>query len=389
MNMKAEFKHLSANLKSAWLRQLQREYGELLWRYNIKTPKITLELMQSETLWGRWQPGLRRLALSERLIMTQPWPCVVGILGHEVAHQLVDDLGGGPREISHGPKFKEMANRLGLDPFYAQASVDIVADCPAPWGQEAETLSDPNLKVLEKVRKLLALSSSPVLAEAQAAMSAAAKIMARHNLSLLDSDLSENNYERRTIFLGLKRLQSRFLAMAQILHNHFFVETIFVPSYNAKTDEEEKNLEVFGRPANTRLAEHVFYFLRERTETLWHKHKAQNKGGGLLARNSFMDGLLVGFEKKLSLAAKDFTANEGAAPKTTFSDLVLSKDLGLSRFVAHCYPHLKTVRTGGRPLCLASQEAGLSAGASLDFYRPLAQEEFTPNNDKTALLPSV
>jgi hypothetical protein len=307
--------------------------------------------------------------------MNHPWAAVLGILGHEVAHQLATDLGGAaPGDTAHGRVFQSMAARLGLDAFYRRAAVEIMGDCPRPWPEpEAGGPADEGARALEKVRKLLALSASPVAAEAQAAMNAAARLMARHNLDVLGRDLSEADevYERRIIELKTGRIQARLAAIAVILNRHFFVETIFVPGYNALADAEEKNLELLGRPENTRLAEHVFHFLLERAESLWREHRRNSRGGGLVARNSFISGLLRGFDQKLTEAAAESAEALGLKGAGGFSALVLSRDQGLKDFVRRRHPRLKFVRAGGRYYCPDSEQAGRQAGRALNFNRPL------------------
>ncbi len=364
-----------SRFKQAWLRQLQKAYLNILWRHGLKIDGAALALMRGQGLWGRWDEGRHVILISEELILNHPWPAVLGILGHEVAHQLVSELLGGQAaaETAHGPCFRRMGARLGLDPFYLEPRVELMADCPRPW-------PDPNLppavdksaRVLEKVKKLLALSGSPVEAEAQAAMNAAARLMARHNLDALDeSSESGQGYEYRTIELKTNRLSTRLALIARILNRHFFVETVFVPGYDCRSDTEEKNLELMGRPENTRLAEHVFHFLMERSESLWRDYHHRHRGGGHIARNSFINGLLEGFDARLNKAA-ELETNNTFETGASFSALILARDRGLGDYIQRRHPRLSTVRTGrGRRYCPDSERAGRRAGSALNFNRPL------------------
>jgi hypothetical protein len=374
VNLKGEFKGELGRFKKAWLRRLQQAHRDLLWRRGIKGQSVSLELMRGTSAWGRWLAPGRRIQISEELILTQPWSAVLGILGHETAHQLVSDLGGpaGRKESPHGPSFRQMGFRLGLDPFYLEASVDLSQECPRPWPDpDRPPARDESLRVLEKVKKLLALSGSPVQAEAQAAMNAAARLMARHNLEVLERAPEVTDYEYRTIELKTARLSTRLALTAHILSRHFFVETIFVPGYNPRTDVEEKCLELMGRPENTRLAEHVFHFLMERSESLWRDYHRGHRGGGLTARNSFIIGLLEGFNAKLDQAAAEERSARTGGP-AGFSALVLARDQGLADYVRHRHPRLSSVRGGRRRYCAESDQAGQEAGRALNFNRPLA-----------------
>lgn len=365
-------------LRAAWLRRVQKAYCDLLWRYSLKMDPASLSLMNGKNAWGRWLEDQGRIMISEELILNHPWEAVMGILGHEVAHQMVSRLGGLPARLEppHGPAFQAMAARLGLDPFYRRPTVDLKEDSPAPLpDRDLPPAESKSAQALEKVKKLLALSGSPVAAEAQAAMNAAARLMARHNLDrLAEAGLNNSQaYEYRAIELGTNRLSSRLALIAHILNRHFFVETIFVPGYNPLTDTEEKILEIMGRPENSRLAEHVFYFLLERSESLWQEYHRTHQGGGLTARNSFIIGLLEGFNRKLDEAAAASAGDLAAAPpETGFSALVLAKDKGLAGFIKTRHPRVTTGRgSGRRRFCPESNRAGQAAGRALCLNNPV------------------
>jgi hypothetical protein len=221
--------------------------------------------------------------------------------------------------------------------------------------------------VLEKVRKLLALAGSPVAAEAQAAVSAAARLLARHNLDLAESAEPDQALECLRIPLAVRRLDRRLTLISHILGRHFFVKTIFVPGYDPRTDRESQDLEILGRPENVRLAEHVCRFLLERTETLWQDYLRRHPGGGLAARHSFMGGLLAGFDRKLEAGAAPAGGSGG------FSALVPIRDRALEVFFRRRHPRVTRAggRNGLRRHCPESARAGRAAGAALTVHRPL------------------
>ncbi|MDR2935118.1 MAG: SprT-like domain-containing protein [Candidatus Adiutrix sp.] len=360
-----------AAFKGAWLRQLRRAYDHLLWRHGLSVPPVSLGLMKSALIWGRWLERERRLVLSEDLLTGQPWPAVLGILAHEAVHQLVGDL--TPAEVRrgqrpHGQAFQALGTRLGVDTFYLKAAVDLRGACPRPWpAGEGGDLPDRGRRVLEKVRKLLALAGSPVAAEAQAAMNAAARLLARHNLDMAEAG-ADQPLECLRIPLAVRRLDRRLALISHILGRHFFVKTIFVPGYDPRTDRESLDLEVLGRPENVRLSEHIVNFLLERSETLWRDYLARHPGGGLAARHSFINGLLAGFDSKLEAGAAEEAGVSGG-----FSALVPVKDRALEAF--YCRRHPRVTRAGGRRgrrrHCPESARAGRAAGAALSFNRPL------------------
>lgn len=366
------------DFKAAWLRQIQGAYANLLWRNGLgRLHPAGLALMNDKGLWGRWDDRRRIIFISEDLILNHPWPVTLGILGHEVAHQLVSDLGGfeDRAQSPHGPAFQRMGRRLGLDDFYLKAQVDLRNQGPEVKPDQPPE-SEAGQQVLMKVKKLLALSGSPVAAEAQAAMNAAARLMAKHNLKALENQ-EEKAYEHRLIGPPVKRLSTALALTAGLLNRHFFVETIFVPDYDPRTDTESKRLEIMGRPENVSLAEHVFLFLSERSESLWREYRREHKGGGQAARNSFIAGLLEGFDAKLKAEAR--AGGHSKSPNEGFSALVLSRDARLADFVRYRHPRLKTVATGrGRRHCPQSDAAGRRAGQALTINSPLTSNNQPP-----------
>jgi SprT-like family./Protein of unknown function (DUF2786). len=379
-------------LKQAWLRRLQREYQHLAGPFQPELKPASLGLMKGKRAWGRWNERERTILISEELIAGHPWSAVEGILGHEIIHQAVSELGDrtARQEPPHGPTFRKLGAQRGLHPFYLGASVDLSEACPSPLpGLNDERADDPALQVMEKVRKLLALSGSPVLAESQAAMNAAARLMARHNLDRLDEAPDNREYEYRTIDLESSRIQIRSTLIAGILGRHFFVQCIFTSGYDALNDKEIKCLELLGRPENTRLAEHVHHFLMERTESLWQEYYRHNRGGGLVARNSFVIGLLQAFDQKLNesaAAATDLSGGPGGFQdgfQEGFSALVLAKDQGLKEFFKRRYPNVVHKRSGRRRYNPEAGEAGEAAGRALNLNRPV--ERSSPQTETRLL----
>ena len=374
-------------LKAAWLRQLNKAYQNLLWQHKLKLTPASLGLLTGAKTWGRWVEKDHAILINEELFNFS-WNSVLGILGHELAHQMVSELVPPEARLSenpHGPLFVKMGTSLGINPFYLTASVNLRHESPNPWPpQDGEQFGEKNAKILNRIQKLLALSSSPVVAEAEAALSAAARLMARHNLENIADYPEAENYEARIIALLAKRIDTRLGLLSHIINRHFFVQTIFVPTYNPSTDTEGYDLELLGRPENTRLAEHIFHFLMERSESLWKAWHKHNPGGGLPARNSFIHSLLNSFSQKLDQAAQKNTPTS-TGPATGFSALILAQDQGLQQFYHQRHPQVRKARSGKRSYNPAAGEAGAVAGKALNFNQPLEGSSSTKNTSRTPL----
>src|SRR5919197_3781526 len=79
---------LSAALEAALIRELQSAFDWENWarfRNRLKQPVIALS--DAADRLGRWVRATRMLELSRPLVCERPWPEVIGVLQHEMAHQ--------------------------------------------------------------------------------------------------------------------------------------------------------------------------------------------------------------------------------------------------------------------------------------------------------------
>jgi hypothetical protein len=367
----------SPNLKKQWLIYLRNCYYNATQRYISyeKIGNVTFDLFENNKSWGNWDPQSRCIGINLNLMATCEADAIEGVLSHEIAHQLVTDLcpQAAALEPPHGETFQKMCGRLHLHPMYWKAAVDLFESGPPPSAFRPESLEQkPAHPILEKVKKLLALSNSPEPHEAASALSMASRLMARHNLDTLSLNQPEtNDIQHICLSLNSAKVSRRVLIISWILQNHIFVKTILGWNYLPLTNDSERHIELIGRPVNLNLAKHVFYFLMERTETLWLSQKhtfalAGEKGIG--AKNNFIENLLYGFNDKLDAAkAKPF---EGQTMPS--SELILSKDVELNKYVQYLYPHKRSTRAYGSSVSAPlSSKYGRLAGEQLNIYLPV------------------
>src|SRR5580658_4281872 len=108
---------LTASLERALLRELVSEWKRINaahFRDALALPSIVLSSSTSHL--GRWRGDARVLELSRDMILAQPWAVVVEVLRHEMAHQYVHEALGETSESPHGPAFRAVCERLGVDP---------------------------------------------------------------------------------------------------------------------------------------------------------------------------------------------------------------------------------------------------------------------------------
>src|SRR5271165_1107451 len=160
---------LTAVLDAALVRELRTTYWQIndsFFKGALSAP--TLELAATRATLGRWIPATRTIEISRSLVLERPWGAVVEVLKHEAAHQYVHEVLGEKDQTAHGPAFRDVCAKLGID---AHAS-----------GVPDASPCEPTNRVVDRVARLLALAESPNRHEAEAAMAAAQRLMLKHNL---------------------------------------------------------------------------------------------------------------------------------------------------------------------------------------------------------------
>ena len=161
---------LRADLEAALVRELASTYQDLgSAMFRRKLGGAVIVLTDAASRLGRWVPEHRSIEIARRLVLEHPWGIVVEVLKHEMAHQYVHEVLGKTEESAHGPAFREVCERLGID--------SSAAGIPAAGATTPE-----DARVLERIARLLALAESANVHEAQAAMNAAQRLMLKHNL---------------------------------------------------------------------------------------------------------------------------------------------------------------------------------------------------------------
>ncbi len=303
-----------------------------------------LSLAEHRSHLGRWTSATRTLELSRPLVLERPWGVVVEVLKHEMAHQYVHEVLGRTDETAHGPAFREVCARLGID-----AAAAGMPDAPAP-------VED---RIAPRIARLLALAESPNVHEAEAAMAAAQRLMLKYNLEARSAG-TRGAYGFRHLGPPSGRVGEPDRLLAMILAKHFFVEVIWVPVYRPREGKRGSVLEVCGTPENLALAEHVHSFLRHTAERLWVEHKRAGGLRGNRDRRVFLAGVMAGFAEKLAWQAKSNRSR----------GLVWVKDGDLEQFYRRRHPHIRNVRYGGQRRSDAFAH-GKEAGKRIVIHRPV------------------
>jgi hypothetical protein len=313
---------LGLDLERALLRELSAEYKRLnatIFRGALKLP--TIQLVSSGSRLGCWMQDTRTLELSRALVRGHGWGVIVEVLKHEMAHQYVHENLGQTEEAPHGPTYREVCHRLGID--------GSATGLP-------KTRDDGEERIVERVARLLALAESPNVHEAEAAASAAQRLMLKYNIDLM-RDARATGYAFSHVGRATGRVTESERILAMVLGKHFFVEVIWVPVYRPLEGKRGSILELCGSPANLAMAEYVHAYLTDTAERLWKGHQAAFGVRGNRDRRTYLAGVMSGFAEKLSRQATTHR-EEG---------LVWVKDADLAQYFRRRHPHVRHVRYAG------------------------------------------
>ncbi len=313
---------ISHELERALVRELLAQWKQINATYfkgALRAPSLALTVARS--VLGRYLPATRTLEMSRPLLLTQTWGSVVEVLKHEVAHQYVHEVLGAVDETPHGPAFRDVCRRLGID---AAASGTPLAPTPEEH------------RVVERIAKLLALAESPNMHEAEAATLAAQRLMLKHNLDARSAK-EPLAYGHKQLGVPSGRVGEAERILASILGKHFFVEVIWVPAYRPHEGKRGSVLEICGTASNLAIAEYVHGFLIHTSAQLWEAHK-RTRGIKNRERRTYLAGVMAGFAEKL--------AQEQHVHKR--DGLVWVKDGDLDHFFRRRHPHVRHVRYAGQ-----------------------------------------
>lgn len=325
---------LSAHLLQIALREVQKTYMALnasLFAGRMRLP--LLEWSRGRKHLGLWNGASRTLSLSESLLKGS-WGVLVEVLKHEMAHQFVGEVLGHGDAPPHGGLFQEVCAARGIDP----------RATGLPSAEKDQVTSETS-RVLERVRRLLALATSENQNEAEAAMGAARKLMLKHNLSEADQRSAPYSFRHLGAPTGRRKAWQR--ALANILSEFFFVDIIIVPAFRPLEGKPGSVLEACGTEGNLEVASYVHDFLESAAESAWRDHKRTHKLPGNRDRESYLLGVMTGFRDKLARENKTLKG-EG---------LVWLGDPELGRYLRRRHPHIR--RVGGRG---ATDEGAYSRG---------------------------
>lgn len=330
--------------------------------------------------WGQWAPATREMSFSRHLVGKRPWNEVLEVLKHEMAHQYVSEVLKVEGEPPHGPTFFSVCKQYNID-----------AAVRGTPGADKVTATN---HIVEKIRHLLTLAGNAgaTEAESQEAAKAARAMMLKYNIELQEKN-EALGYTIRYLGGVTGRIQGYMSELAHILSKSYFVEIIWMSTYDPRTKKKGHELEVSGTEDNVDVAEYVYEFISRAAVSTWegkikdpafklalHKEYAKSfgysgsapqsiQGFTISARSNFLLGFVRGFKDQL----KKEEAKELAA------GLVVRKDPNLEEFYHTRHPSIRHLSRSAGYSNHQMQNQGFAEGQAIRLPNATkAGKQFTP-----------
>lgn len=322
------------------------EYAGLLYPIN---PVV----FEHEKMLGYFEPHAYQIGINSKLIGKASHAYIRDILRHELCHFYLHLQGNALK--AHGPEFRIQCQKFGWDSTVSAATTDTGAESLQAGAANAE-----ERKILEKVKKLLCLSESSNVHEAEIATAKANQLILEHNLQIEKNTSQEEIKVYVSKVLTAKRNNQKMKSIYEILR-FFMVQPVF--SYS----QSQVALEVIGEKIHVEMADYLAKFFSNEMERLWKIEQRKNPQlKGLRSKNSFFAGLAKGFITKIQQQRQSTYKNSSKEL------VVLEKQLAAK--VKLVYSRLGSTSQQEAPRCSQSLMAGHKAGSGLNIRKGIHQK---------------
>ena len=327
-------------------------------REKLRKPLFSIREMHSR--WGYWSGEKNEICLSRNLVLNHSWDAVREILLHEMAHQFAGQVLGAGTIPPHGPKFKRACYLLRANPSASGSyrPLDEVV---------SHDSTDPEDKIMVRVKKLMALAQSKNQHEAEAAMAKAHEFIEKYNVDLLARN---ENRHFASVFVGSPALRHfrEDYHLSNLLQDSYFVFGIWVPAYVMEKRKMGNVLEISGTLQNVRIASYVYDFVKHFIDSQWYAYN-KDKGLNRYRKTDFAVGILEGFRSKLELQTEKKKKIKSRLALIKIQDPLLEKHMNYK------YPRTTTVRGKALRKDKHVLKDGISVGKGLVIFRGITQKE--------------
>jgi hypothetical protein len=251
---------------------------------------LNIVVFEDNSRLGYFDSRTYELGLSKKLMYQAKESVLKNIIRHELAH-FVAFIIHGPH-IMHGEEFKNICRSFGWDQEVERAYGNVALENDKIEGDLKTE------KLLERLKKLLALSSSDNPHERELATLKANQLLLEHNLDMTRQAHQDDEIVYVKRVLEASRKQTKHVAIYEILKT-FFVSPVFNHGRGIFY------LEVIGDKTSVELAEYVAHFLDVELDNMWKDAKKKNPTfKSLVAKNSFFRGVSKGYVEKIESQKK-------------------------------------------------------------------------------------
>ena len=318
---------IQEQLEHRILHGLACEWEIALWvlvpKYFRAMKKPIFCLKDLKKTWGFWSGERSEICLSRNLVLNYAWDTVREILLHEMAHQFAEQVLHAKANPPHGKRFLKACHLLRANP-KASGRYNLLKD------RMDDENTDPNDRLLIRIKKLLALAQSQNRHEAEAAMVKAHTLIKKYNIDILKL---EENRNFLSLFIGKPALRNprEVYHLARLLQDFYFVQGIWVPTYVMEKGKMGRVLEISGTRHNLSMASYVHDFVYRYIESQWN-HYNHKKKLNRYRKTDFAVGIIEGFREKLM----DRQSTRKALAKT--HAVVKVEDPQLKSYMTYKYP---------------------------------------------------
>jgi predicted SprT family Zn-dependent metalloprotease len=365
------FDFIFESLQTKMVLQLNREYDQICYQYNIKLLKPLIIVKDLKSSWGQWDNEQKVLSLSSKLIKEYSWDIVIQVLKHEMAHQIAAEIYG--TSDHHGKGFLKACESIAVFPEFCKASLNIESNI-THWKESF--LKTEESFISRRIERLLNLAQSGNEHEAILAMEKVHELYSKYHI---DKIIGKQQLEYRclTIKLNKKRVPNTYLQISAILQRYYFVNVIYSELYEPLCDECHKTIELIGSKHNLLMAEHVFYFLQERMESLWIQYRSQKSVSGKF-KLSFQRGLITGFQNKLENLSQSKNSDINKLDNIS-NHLILLENQKLNHFTNHIFPKQNQKNCNSNKVYTEHYNYGKVEGKKLNVTKPLKSSKSEKN----------
>ncbi len=329
-------------------------------------------VFEGRRLWGYYDHGQYTIGLNKLLMYEAKDEVIKNVLRHELVHFYAHIFYRDqyPRVKAHGEEFRNLCKSFGYDERVYAARSNLELD-------NAQVIDPEFDKVFSKLQKLLSLQSSDNQHESELATIKANELLLEYNLKIAKKfsandlsshangqmndlndlkDLNKMNEELDTcvdVVITAKKSNAKHEAMSSILR-HFFVKTVY------SRFEDLFALEVVGTRSNVEIAKYIATYLDRQLEEIFLQEKKKNPKllKGVVAKNSFMRGIALGYKKKLEdykrQQQQKLQQQQNFMASTSMHDEFAAKNAlaliedDLEERLAQAYPSLSSRKTYAR-----------------------------------------